>query len=44
MDEPMGPARAAEKLGERTELVASSVKYSRGKRAYPVGTPEVNKL
>jgi NADH-quinone oxidoreductase subunit B len=42
LDEPLGPVRAAEKKNERTDLVASSVKYSRGKRVVPVGTPEVN--
>ena len=40
MDEPLGPKRAAEQLGKRTELVASSVRY--GKLAAPIGTPEVN--
>jgi NADH-quinone oxidoreductase subunit B len=40
MDEPLGPKRAAEQLGQRTELVASSVRY--GKLAAPIGTPEVN--
>jgi NADH-quinone oxidoreductase subunit B len=29
MDEPLGPIRAGEKLGERTDLVASSVRYGR---------------
>ena len=42
LDEPLGPVRAAEKKNERTELIASSVKYSKGKRVVPVGTPEVN--
>src|SRR4249920_831100 len=40
MDEPLGPKRAAEQLGKRTDLVASSVRY--GKLAAPIGTPEVN--
>ena len=40
MDEPLGPKRAAELLGQRTDLVASSVRY--GKLAAPIGTPEVN--
>src|SRR6188768_152540 len=40
MDEPLGPKRAAEQLGQRTELVASSVRY--GKLPAPIGTPEVN--
>jgi NADH-quinone oxidoreductase subunit B len=40
MDEPLGPKRAADLLGERTELVASSVRY--GKLPAPIGTPEVN--
>ncbi len=39
MDEPLGPLRAAEMAGVRTDLVASSVKYSRGKRELPVGVP-----
>ena len=29
MDEPLGPVRAGEKLGERTNLVPSSVRYGR---------------
>ena len=40
MDEPLGARRAAETEGQRTELVASSVRY--GKLPAPVGTPEVN--
>src|SRR5690625_3160770 len=42
MDEPLGPKRAQELLDHRTELVASSVKYSGGKRTLPVGRPEAN--
>ena len=40
MDEPLGPKRAAEQLGKRTDLVASSVRY--GKLPAPIGTPQVN--
>ena len=40
MDEPLGPKRAAELQGQRTDLVASSVRY--GKLAAPIGTPTVN--
>src|SRR5450755_3004466 len=40
MDEPLGPKRAAELLGKRTELVASSVRY--GKLPAPIGTPQIN--
>ena len=40
MDEPLGPKRAAELEGQRTDLVASSVRY--GKLAAPIGTPQVN--
>jgi NADH-quinone oxidoreductase subunit B len=42
MDEPLGPKRAAEKLGQRTELIPSSVAYSKGRRTMPVGRPEAN--
>jgi hypothetical protein len=42
MDEPLGPRRAAELAGQRTELVASSVRYSGGTRTLPVGRPEAN--
>jgi NADH-quinone oxidoreductase subunit B len=42
MDEPLGLARAAQKVGQRTELIASSVKYSRGRRVLPFGAPEAN--
>ena len=40
LDEPLGAKRAAETEGQRTELVASSVRY--GKLPAPIGTPEVN--
>jgi NADH-quinone oxidoreductase subunit B len=40
MDEPLNARRAAATDGQRTELVASSVRY--GKLPAPVGTPEVN--
>jgi NADH-quinone oxidoreductase subunit B len=42
LNEPLGAVRAAQLKDERTDLIASSVKYSRGKRVVPVGTPEVN--
>jgi NADH-quinone oxidoreductase subunit B len=42
MDEPLGPRRAAELAGHRTELVASSVRYSGGTRTLPIGRPEAN--
>jgi len=38
MDDPLGPQRAAEFQGQRTELIASSVKYGRGRRL-AVGKP-----
>lgn len=37
MDEPMGPVRTAKKAGQRTELIASSVRFSKGKRTLPIG-------
>ncbi|MEO7124650.1 MAG: NADH-quinone oxidoreductase subunit B family protein [Nakamurella sp.] len=42
MDDPISAKRAAAMAGRRTELVASSVKYSGGKRTLPVGRPEAN--
>src|SRR6187397_3428597 len=36
MDEPLGAKRTSELLGQRTDLVASSVRY--GKLAAPIGT------
>jgi NADH-quinone oxidoreductase subunit B len=38
MDDPLGPKRAAEFQGRRTELIPSSVKYGRGRRL-AVGKP-----
>ena len=40
MDEPLGPKRAAQLQGQRTDLVASSVRF--GKLPAPIGTPQVN--
>jgi len=37
-DEPLGAKRAAQLLGQRTELVPSSVKYGKN-RKLPIGAP-----
>ncbi len=42
MDEPLGPRRAAELAGHRTELVGPTVRYSGGTRTLPIGRPEAN--
>jgi NADH-quinone oxidoreductase subunit B len=38
MDEPLGPKRAAEKAGQHTEMVASSVRYGPQKDPRPSGS------
>ncbi|HEX8936033.1 MAG TPA: NADH-quinone oxidoreductase subunit B family protein [Pseudonocardiaceae bacterium] len=38
MDEPLGPKRAAEKAGQHTEMVASSVAYGPQKEPRPSGS------
>jgi len=38
MDEPLGPKRAAEMAGHRTEMVASSVRYGPQKDPKPSGS------